>query len=97
MQNQTKELPCISGGCVLSQNWFILHLCLLRFLEGVSQRNLQVVCNKKKMQGFLVVLSRSFFFVGFTFVSGCRPPVENLPAEFGGVLVTRAAGGDRGG
>lgn len=53
MQNQTKKLPHTSGGCVLSENWLILHLCLLRFLNVLA--NLEVVCNKKKMQGFLVV------------------------------------------
>lgn len=35
----------------------------VKILEGVSQRNLQVVCNKKKMQGFLVVLSGVSFFL----------------------------------
>ena len=50
MQNQTKKLPYLHlwGLCL-----FRKHLCLLRFLNVLA--NLEVVCNKKKMQGFLVV------------------------------------------
>lgn len=90
MQNQTKELPCTSGGCVLSENWLILHMCLLRFLNVLASETYKWSATRRKCRAFWWFKKRFFFC--WAAHPQLRIFLRNLGAISGPI-----AGGDGGG